>query len=651
MPPAFRQTTQTRRGNRSGHVDHDDLDGLPVRQWRQVWVTITPPPPPELARKNDIWGRELPHGMPKDSHLLPNHTQELLRVARSGKLYKRPAPAEEEEAEAEPAVPEKPEKKEEDASTKGFQIKIWKQVARNAEGSTISHLAKRRKGTVTLSSDLPAGAAPGPTVTKATVRRIDAAGNPYTQEVTLNEGQPVDGEIISTTVVAAPVPSISVDAPTTPARRRPPPPKRKPKGPGRGRRRKLPLPLNAHTSAANPTTARPIPGVQVDGTQGLKPDDNASKQHDVEMIDDEEGEDGDDGEDDGDEGDDDDEDGDGADGDTGSVSRADSETKPDEMELTPTPNQPAEGLGVAHPSSSQELPAANINLSAPLPPPLHVEGSPLKQVVSAQSPGSLDLNSPAQEDVPKASAMPDGVEQTHPPVETEPGFLPATDAGTPYEPSGDNDMLMADEDVGMDLDMDMQDDVAPIITEMPIDTAPLTTGNTSSVALADAQSPLPIPTVESGDPIPAELRAEDEEARQDKTTTEPSLESAEIGGAEIIPSSDLQAFENTTAETTLPAETAVQNAAEEEPQVDYSPAPATDGPSADGQPTPVLPGTAESQDEQSLPQTQEDSPAYSPDLFSGLEAALNQHAHVSSEPAPEKSEAAASQPEASHQSE
>lgn len=241
--------------------------GLPVRQWRQVWVTITPPPPPELARKNDIWGAELPHGMPKDSHLLPNHTQELLRAARSGRLYKRPAPAEEEEVEAEPAVPEKPEKKEEDISTKGFQIKIWKQVARNAEGSTISHLAKRRKGTVTLSSDLPAGAAPGPTITKATVRRIDAAGNPYTQEVTLNEGQPVDGEIISTTVVAVPVPSISIDAPTTPARRRPPPPKRKPKGPGRGRRKKLPLPLSTHTSAANTTATRPIPGVQVDGTQ------------------------------------------------------------------------------------------------------------------------------------------------------------------------------------------------------------------------------------------------------------------------------------------------------------------------------------------------------------------------------------------------
>lgn len=580
--------------------------------------------------------------MPKDSHLLPNHTQELLRAARSGRLYKRPAPAEEEEVEAEPAVPEKPEKKEEDISTKGFQIKIWKQVARNAEGSTISHLAKRRKGTVTLSSDLPAGAAPGPTITKATVRRIDAAGNPYTQEVTLNEGQPVDGEIISTTVVAVPVPSISIDAPTTPARRRPPPPKRKPKGPGRGRRKKLPLPLSTHTSAANTTATRPIPGVQVDGTQGLKPDNSASKQQDVEMVDDDEGEDGEDGDDDGEEGDDDDDEGDGADGDTGSVSRAESETKPDELETTPAQNQAAERLGPARPSPSQELPAANINLSAPLLPPLHVEGSPLKQVVSAQSPGSLDLESPAQEDVLKAPATLDSAEQTHHPAEPASSFLTATDVGALDESLGGNDMLMADEDVGMDLDLDMQD-VAPIITETSIDTAPVTTSD-SSVALTDAQNLSLVQTVEFGDPIPAESRVE--EARKDTTIVEPTLENVGIG-AGATPSGDLHAFENIT-ETTLPAEAAVHNVPSS--LADASLVQATDSPSADGRSI-SAPIIAESQDEQSLPQTQEENAAYSPDLFSGLEAALNQHGHSNSEPIPDRSEAAASQPESSHQSE
>lgn len=199
--------------------------------------------------------------MPKDSQLLPQHTQELLRAARSGRLYKRPAPVEEEDADVD-AAPEKAEKKEEDQSTKGFMVKAWKQIPRNSEGSTVSHLAKRRKNTVTLSSSLPAGLTSGPTVTKATVRRVDAAGNPYTQEVTLAEGQPVDGEIISTTVVPAPNTNVNPDgtAAPTPVKRRPPPPKRKPKGPGRGRKKKLPLPASTRPEPSGVPGAVPADG-------------------------------------------------------------------------------------------------------------------------------------------------------------------------------------------------------------------------------------------------------------------------------------------------------------------------------------------------------------------------------------------------------
>lgn len=206
--------------------------------------------------------------MPKDSHLLPTHTQELLRAARSGRLYKRPPPAEEEEVDADAAVAEKPDKKEEDPAAKGFQVKVWKQVARNAEGPTVSHLAKRRKGLITLSSNLPAGASSGPTIMKATVRRIDAAGNPYTQEITLNEGQPVVGEIISTTVVPAPTVAANADtsAAATPVRRRPPPPKRKPKGPGRGRKKKLPLPASTRPDVSSTGT-----DIATDGTKPSGP--------------------------------------------------------------------------------------------------------------------------------------------------------------------------------------------------------------------------------------------------------------------------------------------------------------------------------------------------------------------------------------------
>ena len=123
-------------------------------------------------------------------------------AARSGRLYKRPPPLEEDDADLETALPEKGEKKEDDTSSKGFTVKLWKQIPRNVEGNTVSHLAKRRKGTVTIASKTVQERPPTQTVTRATVRRVDAAGNPYTEDVMLVEGQKVDGEILSTRVEA-----------------------------------------------------------------------------------------------------------------------------------------------------------------------------------------------------------------------------------------------------------------------------------------------------------------------------------------------------------------------------------------------------------------------------------------------------------------
>jgi hypothetical protein len=238
--------------------------GLPVRQWRQEWVSVAPSSQQEMTQQGDRWAVELPYGMPRESHLLPPHTQELLRAARSGRLYKRPAPTEEEEPDAEIDTV-KGEKKDWEPASDGYMVKMWKQVPRNAENQTISHLAKRHKNTVTLASRAAVPQAAGPTVTRATVRRIDAAGNPYEQTVTLAEGQQVDGEIISTTIVPAPAAAqgeLGVQQ-TTPARRRPPPPKRKAKGPGRGRKKgKLPIPIPATRSQAT----------NADGTPAVKPE-------------------------------------------------------------------------------------------------------------------------------------------------------------------------------------------------------------------------------------------------------------------------------------------------------------------------------------------------------------------------------------------
>ncbi|RBA12454.1 hypothetical protein FPRO05_03904 [Fusarium proliferatum] len=272
----------TRRANRSGYAEHDDFEGLPVRQWRQEWIKVAPPQQQEQTQQNDIWSIDLPHGMPKDSHLLPAHSQELLAAARSGRLYKRPAPTEEEEVDAD-AAPEKPEKKEEDTSARGFSVKVWKQLPRNIDTSGTSHLAKRQKNTVTIASRTVEEKVQGPTVTRATVRRIDAAGNPYTEEVTLSDGQQVQGEIVSTRIEQAPVAGSEPLATTpVPNRRRPPPPKRKAKaGPGRGKKKiKNPLP-----DAIAPAPA-PVAGADgVVSAVPIKPENPAEATQDHEMTD------------------------------------------------------------------------------------------------------------------------------------------------------------------------------------------------------------------------------------------------------------------------------------------------------------------------------------------------------------------------------
>lgn len=240
-----------------------------MRQWRQEWVNVAPPEPQEPIQQNDIWAIELIHGMPKDSALLAPHSQELLRAARSGRLYKRPPPADEEEADADAtqAATDKNEKKEEETAVKGFSIKLWKQIPRNNEGSGLSHLAKRRKATVTIASKTIEDKAVGPTVTRATVRRIDAAGNPYTEEVTLGDGQQVVGEIISTRVETTSAGAADgFVAPAPPPRRRPPPPKRKKAGPGRGKKKiKNPLPGEGQPAGVAPAGDGAPAAIKVEG--------------------------------------------------------------------------------------------------------------------------------------------------------------------------------------------------------------------------------------------------------------------------------------------------------------------------------------------------------------------------------------------------
>ncbi|KAK0749595.1 hypothetical protein B0T18DRAFT_427689 [Schizothecium vesticola] len=424
MSKQLRTATTTRRGARGGYPEHDDFEGLPVRQWRQEWVTIAAPPPSnETTQQNDRWAVELPFGMPKDFNLLPPHTQELLRAARSGRLYKRPAPAEEEDADLD--APEiKSDKKEAEPQVNSFTAKAWKQVPRNVEASSASHLAKRYKNTITISSKAAVPQVAGPAVRRVTVRRTDAAGNPYEQTVTLAAGQMVDGDIVSETLVPATgAPGAELAQQPTPARRRPPPPKRKAKGPGRGRKKgrlpmTIPLPAPQPGAGGQPSADASAGPTATDHV--VKIDENEdSMNQDSEMADnsglpsdDDDGDDGDDGDEDGDEGGDEEAD------QTPDVDMSNAQEETEETENTEntvkieSPQDEDQEMGdlgpeeVIRPTSIEEpdetLPAVSSSEDditivkprfpplglgglGPLPAPTKIEGSPLKNVI-VQSP-------------------------------------------------------------------------------------------------------------------------------------------------------------------------------------------------------------------------------------------------------------------------
>ncbi|KKY31451.1 putative lyr family protein [Diaporthe ampelina] len=129
--------------------------------------------------------------MPRDAHLLTPHNQELLRLVRSGKLYKKRPLPEEDDADADGIPGDKQEKKD-SAVSEGysFRVKKWVRLERSAEDAGINHLAPRHKGTITRPSNQLGTQVIGPMVTKATVKRLDAAGNPYTQEDGSTEVKP-----------------------------------------------------------------------------------------------------------------------------------------------------------------------------------------------------------------------------------------------------------------------------------------------------------------------------------------------------------------------------------------------------------------------------------------------------------------------------
>ncbi len=197
---AFRESPLTHKGNLTlTHLEQlrnrnartaneiDVLEGLPIRQWRQVESHVGPPQGQLPLTGKSIWP-ELP--MPRDSHMLPEVSQQLLRAARAGRLYKAPTPPNEDE--------EKENAGEDDEAkqtSRGFNVRKWTQVPRHLEEPEVEYLAKRRKGLPSTLSSLQGASGQAGAVRKTMVKRYDTEGNAHIYEVLAPEGQKIEGEI------------------------------------------------------------------------------------------------------------------------------------------------------------------------------------------------------------------------------------------------------------------------------------------------------------------------------------------------------------------------------------------------------------------------------------------------------------------------
>ncbi|KAF2488871.1 hypothetical protein BU16DRAFT_586660 [Lophium mytilinum] len=305
----FRARDRTNRSGR-GQVEHNVLEGLPINQYREVEVTVGQNLEEKASIDKDAWP-ELP--MPRDSHLLPEHSQQLLRAARAGRLYKPPLPVDEEK--------ENPDEEDENKQTqRTFTVRKYVKVARTAEEPEPEYLAKRRKGLPSQYSVYSGAVGPlaqTGSFRKTKVKKVDNDGNVSVYEVLVPEGQTVEGEVQDNETLpdappVAAVPGTVVEGvgvvnpegvvvsndliQQTPPRRRPPISKKKSKkGPGRGKKKVAFETEGANTGnvAADGSNTLSAPGNNTEGGS-IGPSDGDTPMADAQDGEDEEGEDGED---------------------------------------------------------------------------------------------------------------------------------------------------------------------------------------------------------------------------------------------------------------------------------------------------------------------------------------------------------------------
>ena len=272
-------------------IDHDVFEGLPVRHWRKRPISISTAPEKENTvglKVRDLAWPELE--MPRDSHLLSEMSQNLLRAARMPQAKKVVmAPLTEDDKDA---------GEEDDARGEvdvGFVAKRWAVLSKDLEGPEPEFLAKRRKGLPSMHGGTTGALGISQQMRKTKIRKLDTNGSATVLEVLVPEGQTVDGEIFEeeTSPSQAPAPGTVVEGvgvanaggliiasdQSLPAtnRRRPPPPnkRRRAKGSGRSKRKRAALsgpgdkPVMREVNGIPDGIVRGLDDQTINGGQGL----------------------------------------------------------------------------------------------------------------------------------------------------------------------------------------------------------------------------------------------------------------------------------------------------------------------------------------------------------------------------------------------
>jgi hypothetical protein len=446
-----------------------------VKQWSTMPSRVSLAPPPsetDIEKAQDKWADP---AMPENSQLLLPHTQQLLRIARSGRYgtKRKIAPdvepdGDEFNAREEEGLQDESLAKPAHSEEKGFVARKWRQVPESALVPEHLHwefLAKRRKGLPNFyhgsATEISTSGIPQIAKRKTRVQKVldPATGESVIYEVLALEGQVLENELPAESQMQAKVlqPGTTIEGlgtvnedglislvpanPPAPSRRSRPPPKKK-GGPGRGKKRVTftnPDGSTYTTIVPNATKIVPQPGQTVkhvakgedagkDVTMGEAPrqtnEGADGGEEEEEGDDDEEGDDGDDDEDD---------------------DREDGEIPDDDAEVaaspvkkaTPAEPRPVDPMPVASTSAemlpaAESLPTAAARIEITQDQPLEEETNPDVDVEMQDRPADGELEAKPAEPEPMLEPVPESLPE--PETQSQPASQPQSEPISEPEP-------------------------------------------------------------------------------------------------------------------------------------------------------------------------------------------------------------------------